>query len=131
MHVELVWKSGMQFVARAGSNNMQMDGDRQTGPSPMELLLSSLAGCMAIDLVNILGKMRRELKSVKARIDGTRAEMHPRRFTSLNLHYEISGAGVKPADVERAISLSRETYCSVYASLNPGIELNITWNIAE
>ncbi len=131
MHAELVWNSGMQFVARAGDNETKMDGDRRTGCSPMELLLASLAGCMAIDLVNILGKMRAELRSVRARIDGTRAESHPRRFTELNLHYEISGAGIKLSDVERAMMLSRETYCSVYATLDPGIRLNITWNVAE
>ncbi len=129
MTLELVWDGGLRFTAGAGGNVTRLDGERQTGSSPMELLLASLAGCMAIDLVHILGRMRTPPRSVRASIEGTRAESHPRRFTKIVLRFEIKGDGIEPASVERAIRLSRETYCSVYSSLSPDIDLEIQYNL--
>lgn len=126
MRAEIVWNGGLRFTASAGGHDTGLDGERHAGSSPMDLLLEALAGCMAIDLVHILGRMRSELKSVRARIEGTRADSHPRRFTALSLHFEIAGQGIDPADVERAIKLSRETYCSVYACLRPDTDVKIT-----
>ena len=95
----------------------------------MELLMISLAGCMAIDIVHILGKKRVGLDSVAARIEGTRAEAEPRRFTRLNLHLEVGASDVTAAQVERAIALSKEKYCSVYHSLKSDIDIAITFSI--
>jgi len=131
MNLELVWDGGLRFTANAGGNSTRLDGDRQAASSPMELLLASLAGCMAIDLVHILGRMRTPPQSVRARVEGARAESQPRRFTRIGLHFEITGACIEPASVERAIKLSRETYCSVYASLRPDMELDITYHLAS
>jgi putative redox protein len=131
MHAEIVWTSGLQFTADARGHEIRLDGERHAGASPMELLLEAVAGCMAIDLVHILGRMRSEVKSLSARIEGTRAESHPRRFVALNLHFKIAGEGIAPADAERAIKLSRETYCSVYASLAPDIDVAISYDLAQ
>jgi putative redox protein len=129
MRAEIVWHRGLQFTAEAGGFQTRMDGEHHAGSSPMELLLESLAGCMAIDLVHILGRMRSETTSLRARIEGTRAASHPRRFAALHLHFEIAGEGIKAAEVERALNLSRETYCSVYASLRPDIVLEVTYDL--
>jgi putative redox protein len=129
MRAEISWNGGLQFTADAGGLLTRMDGEGRAGSSPMELLLEALAGCMAIDLVHILGRMRSEVKSLRARIEGLRAESPPRRFTALSLHFDIAGENVAPADVERAIKLSRETYCSVFASLRSDIHLNTTYTL--
>ncbi|MBZ5496188.1 MAG: OsmC family protein [Acidobacteriia bacterium] len=131
MRAEIVWNGGLQFTAGAGGHETRMDGERHAGNTPMELLMEALAGCMAIDLVHILGRMRSELKSVRAQIEGTRADSHPRRFTALNLHFKIAGKDINPADVERAIKLSRETYCSVYACLRPDTDVKITYDLGQ
>jgi putative redox protein len=103
-----------------------MDGEGEAASTPMELLMEAFAACMAIDIVHILGRMRSEVKSLRARIEGVRADSHPKRFTAFSLHFKISGTGIKPADVDRAIKLSRKTYCSVYGTLRPDTEVNIT-----
>jgi putative redox protein len=124
-----VWDGALQFIANAGDHETRMDGERRTGGTPMELLMATLAGCMGMDLVYILGRMRSELKSMRAQIEGVRADSYPQRFIALSLHFEISGADIDAADVDRAIALSRETYCSVYASLRPDIDMKITYKL--
>jgi putative redox protein len=126
MKAEIVWDGGLRFTATAGTHKTQMDGGRDTSSTPMDLLMEAFGACMAIDIVHILGRMRSELKSLQVRIEGTRADSHPKRFTAINLHFEISGARINPASVARAIKLSRETYCSVYGTLRPDIEVKIT-----
>ncbi len=129
MHAEIEWTGGLQFTARAGNHDLIFDGERHGGSSPMEMLMISMAGCMAIDLVHILGRMRSGLKSVRARIEGVRADAHPRRFTAIVVHFEIAGA--EASQIERAIALSRDTFCSVYASLRPDIDVKITYELAK
>ena len=131
MHAELVWKDGLRFMAIAGGHEVPLDGERHEGSTPMELLLQALAGCMAIDLVHILGRMRAELKSLRTRVEGVRADEHPRRFTALSLHFDIAGLDVHAEDVERAIKLSRETYCSVFACFRPDTEVKITYDLTS
>lgn len=129
MLAEIEWTSGLQFTARAGAHETTFDGERHGGSSPMELLMISTAGCMAIDLVHILGRMRSGLKSVRARIEGVRADAHPRRFTAISVHFVVAGA--EAAQIERAIALSRDTFCSVYASLRPDIDVKVTYELAQ
>lgn len=130
MRAEILWNGGLRFAASAGGHVTRLDGERGAGSSPMELLMEALAGCMAIDLVHILGRMKAEVKSVRAEIEGVRADAHPRRFTSLSLHFEIAGRDINQADVERALKLSRETYCSVYACLRTDTDVRITYTLA-
>ena len=131
MRAELVWDGGLQFTVQAGMHTTRLDGDQEAAGSPMEMLLASLAGCMAIDIVLILGKRRAQLKSMRMRAEGVRAAEPPRRFTAVTLHFEIVGTGVKAADVERAIQLSREKYCSVFATLRPDLDVRITYAQTE
>jgi putative redox protein len=131
MRADLVWNGGLQFTAQTGAHALRLDGDQEAAGSPMEALLASLAGCMAIDLVIILGKRRAELKSLRAHAEGTRAEAPPRRFVGIALHFEIAGTGLKAADVDRAIQLSREKYCSVFTTLRSDIDVRITYGLAE
>jgi putative redox protein len=127
MQARIEWIGGLQFHGDAGGRHVELEGDAQTGCTPMELLMISLAGCMAIDVVLILGKMRAGLKSVTARVEGTRAEGEPRRFTKLNLHFDIGGSQIAPAQIERALALSKEKYCSVFHSLRTDIEVAIAF----
>jgi putative redox protein len=126
---ELEWKGELVFRGAADGRELLLDGGRKAGCSPMESLMLSLAGCMAIDVVHILAKMRSEPKSVRVEIEGERAATEPKRFTRLRLRFNIGGEKITPAEVERALSLSREKYCSVYHSLRSDIEVDTSYII--
>ncbi len=97
----------------------------------MELLAFGLAGCMAVDVVHILGKMRAGLAALRVSVEGTRAEVEPRRFTRIVLRMELAGKELRPSDIDLALSLSREKYCSVYHSLRTDIELDVSYSIVS
>lgn len=118
---ELVFDGGP-----AGGPQIVLDGDSATGPAPMDLLLTAVTGCMAIDVKTILEKGRVPFDALDAEAQGTRADEPPRRFTALRLVFRVTG--VQPSDrakVERALRLSREKYCSVLLSLRRDIPVEI------
>ena len=89
----------------------------------------ALAGCMAIDVADIVIRGRHELKSLEAKIVGQRREDPPRHFISFRLHFALTG-NVPPHAVERAITLSRDKYCSVWHSLRQDLDLLTTFEVA-
>jgi putative redox protein len=125
---ELVWAGESRFGATSGSSAIVVDGDGAAGPSPMQLVGEAVAGCMAIDVVSILLKGRHPLKGLRVSFSGHRTPAPPRRYTRVVLTFHVSG-DVPAAAVERAIALSRETYCSVWHSLRQEIEFVTTFSI--
>ena len=125
---ELLWTDGLKFGATSGRSAIMIDGDGGAGPSPMQLAAFALAGCMAADVVAILKKGRHPLAGLRVSFRGDRAASPPRRFERITLHFHVSGA--VPADaVGRAISLSHETYCSVWHSMRPDIAFVTAFDI--
>jgi putative redox protein len=126
--VQLRWAGeGLRFEGgRAGGPQVVVDSDGVAGPSPTTALLLALAGCMAVDVVEIAAKMRVPLSGLAVEVEGVRREEPPRRFTAIRLKYIASGvAGEDEAKVWRAIDLSRDKYCSVWHSLKDDIDLSI------
>lgn len=125
--VEVQWDEGMRFEAAGrGGVPIVVDGDARAGPSPVESLLISLASCMAADVVDILAKMRVPIRALAVRAEGDRWPDPPRRYTAIRLTYEAEG--VPEPDVgklQRAVDLSRDTYCSVLHTLHPDLDLTI------
>ena len=99
------------------------------GCSPTETLLLSIAGCLSIDVVIILRKMRCEITRFEVAIEGARKLTPPQYYTSVDMAIEVAGAGITPKKMDRAIALSRDKYCSVYHSLRDDIELGIKYEI--
>src|ERR1044071_831126 len=126
--LELTWSEKVRFRATAGKNEMVVDGDGEGGPSPVQVAAIGLAGCMGADVAAILEKGRQPLTGMRVVFSGERAPTPPRRFTRITLHFDISGAVAADA-VERAITLSRETYCSVWHSMRQDIEFLTTFEI--
>jgi putative redox protein len=125
---ELVWSDHLRFGATSGPAAIVVDGDGAAGPSPMQVTAFGLAGCMAADVVAILEKGRHALTALRVSFTGERAVTPPRRFVRVALHFHVSGAVPRDA-VERAIALSRETYCSVWHSLRQDIEFTTTYEL--
>jgi putative redox protein len=121
--VRTTWAGGYRFdTGRPGGPIARIDGDGETGQSPPDALLSALATCSGIDVVDILAKRRTPVEKLTIDVEGARREEIPRRFVHLTLTYNLEGAGLEAVHAERAVALAFEKYCSVAASLAPDIE---------
>lgn len=126
----LEWDGEQQFTGFVGKHEVGLDGSAEASPTPVQMLALSLAGCMAIDLVHILARGRHDVHSLRATFCGERSEEHPRRFTRVHLDFELTGK-MEAEHVERAIDLSREKYCSVWATLRQDIQLVVGFTISR
>jgi putative redox protein len=122
--VEVTWVGEHRFdTGRPGGPSSRFDGEGITGQSPVDALLSALAACSAVDVVDIMAKRRTPVERLRVEARGERREELPRRFTKVELRYIVDGAGIDAVHVERAIALSHEKYCSVAATLAPDLEV--------
>jgi putative redox protein len=130
--LSLAWQGGQRFQGTSrgasGDLTLTLDGRREAGPSPVQAVAAALAGCMAIDVVEVIEKGRLPLKALSCDLSVFRAEGTPPRITAFELHFRVTGD--VPGDrVARAIELSREKYCSVWHSLNPAIDLKTSFAV--
>ena len=139
MEVKVSWNgpSGMSFRAETGTGHMvAMDGAPEAGghnlaPRPMELLLAGTGGCSAFDVVLILQRGRENVLGCEVTLQAERAATDPKVFTKINFHFVVSGRGLKPAAVERAIKLSHEKYCSASIMMAATAELTTSFEVVE
>jgi len=124
----LTWQGELRFRGRIGDRETLIDGNSEAGQSPVEALALALAGCMAVDVADIVVKGRHDLSSLEARISGERRDDPPRYFVKFSLHFVLTGE-VPVHAVERAIQLSRDKYCSVWHSLRKDTELQTTFEV--
>lgn len=124
--IRLEWNGDLKFTGERAGFETAIDGDQDVAPSPVGLLIESVAACAAIDVVLILQKGREDLEGLSVTADATRAENPPRYVTRLEFEFRVRG-DVDEAKARRAVMLSFEKYCSVYHSLRKDIELE--WNL--
>ncbi|HHC29273.1 MAG TPA: OsmC family protein [Rhodobacterales bacterium] len=122
MDVRVKWVEDRTFVGEAESGHKfafgtASDNGPKPGPSPMELVLIGTGGCSAYDVVSILEKARQPIEDVAVELEAERADEHPKVFTRIHMHFTVTGRGLDPARVERAIGLSVDKYCSASAML--------------
>lgn len=124
MTITLEWRPPKRFegITESGAR-LVMDaraeqGGGGAGPTPMETVLCALAGCTGSDVVNILEKMRVGLEGLTIGVSAERASEHPRVFTKIHVRYTVWGKSLTREQVERAVALSKEKYCSVSAMLS-------------
>jgi putative redox protein len=133
--VQLV--DGMTFVAESGSGHaIVVDaspdvGGRDLGPRPMELVLMGTGACSAIDVVHILRKARLAVSGCVVEMDSDRAQDDPKVFTRIHFHFVVTGQGLVPAQVERAVRLSKEKYCSATAMMAKSAQISSDFEIRE
>jgi putative redox protein len=122
------------FIGTTPSGHAQAidtKGDRKAAPTPLEMLLVSVAACTAADVVSILEKKRQVITDYRVEISGDRREEHPRAFTKFRIHHIVRGHDVSEYAVKQAIELSDTKYCSVAATVRPTAEITTSFEIIE
>ena len=124
-HIRAMWAGEHLFdTGKAHGITTRFDGSGKTAQTPPDALLSALASCSGIDVVDYLAKRRTPVSAMAVDVQADRREMHPRRFEKIRLRFEIDGAAIDRSHAERAVRLAFERYCSVSASLAPDIEIS-------
>ena len=124
----LTWDKELIFVGRTQRGyEIEFDAEIQWGCAPTESLLLSLAACMGIDVVSFLQKMRAQLASFKLEITGERNPTPPQYYKAIEMVLHISGEHITPKQIERAVALSQEKYCSVYHSLRKDLKVSVKY----
>ena len=137
MKARVQWLDGRAFVGETGSGHaVVMDGSaeaggRNIGIRPMEMMLLGLGGCTAFDIVMILERMREKVTGLDIVLEGERASEDPKVYTHVKLIYKVTGYKLKPANVERAVNLSAEKYCSASAMFARTAKIEHSFEIIE
>ena len=136
MKASVQWESAVRFKATSGTGHeLILDGAPESGGNnagmrPMEAVLIGMGGCSAYDVVTILEKGRAGLVRCEVELTAERAEDIPKVFTRVHMHYVVSGATLKPAQVARAVELSARKYCSATAMIEKTAEVTFDFEIA-
>ena len=137
MNASVKWVDGMHMVGESGSGHaVVMDGPAEFGGKdlgirPMEMLLLGMAGCMTVDVVGTLEKMREKLSDCQAQISAVRSDEYPKVFTNIHVHFIIKGEQIDPLKVEKAIKLSADKYCSASIMLGETADITHDFEIIE
>ncbi len=126
--IQCSWKEDMAFEADVNGFKIMLDateavGGKNRGPRPKPLLLVSLAGCTAMDVISILKKMRVEPEYFNVEVEATMTDEHPRYYNNIHLKYIFRGDNLPMNKLEKAVNLSQDRYCGVSAMLNKSAEL--------
>jgi putative redox protein len=128
---------GMTFVAESGSGHAVVvdaapeAGGKNLGARPMELVLMGTGACSAIDVVHILRKARQDVRDCVVELEAERASADPKVFTRIHFHYVVTGKALAAAQVERAINLSKDRYCSATAMLAKTAAVSVDYELRE
>lgn len=128
--VRLNWNPEQQFILQ-DNDNYQIIMKKPKGVSASDLLPMSLIGCASHDVVSILEKQKQQLHALKVTADATQDDDPPWRFRKIHIHYQVTGANIDAEKVRKAILLSEENYCSVYATLRDAIEITHDFEVVE
>jgi len=131
------WQDATGYLAESGSGHqVLMDvapeaGGQNKGPRPMEMMLMGLGGCTTFDVIFILKKARQDVTDCVVSIEAQRADKDPKVFTQIHLHFKLTGNNLNPQQVERAINLSAEKYCSASIMLSHTAKITHDFEIIE
>jgi len=137
MKARIKWVEDVTFLGESGSGHaVVMDGPpesggRNLGPRPMEMILLGMGGCTAFDVVHILRKARQPVTDCVAELEAERATTDPKVFTRIHVHFVVTGRGLKERQVQRAVELSAEKYCSASIMLGKSVEITHDYEVRE
>ena len=135
-------RSGMGFLAETGSGHTLMmdgapdavkpeNGGQNLAPRPMETFLAGAGGCTAYDVVLILKRGRHDVRGCSVKLQADRAEVDPKVFIKINMHFTVTGKGIPGVAVERAIAMSHDKYCSASIMLGKTAEITTSFEVLE
>ncbi|MBJ7419526.1 MAG: OsmC family protein [Rhodoferax sp.] len=135
-------RSGMGFVAETGSGHVLMmdgapdaakpeNGGQNLAPRPMETVLAGTGGCSAYDVVLILKRGRHAVQGCSVKLTSERAELDPKVFIKIHMHFSVTGHNIPASAVERAIAMSHEKYCSASIMLGKTAEITTSFEVTE
>ena len=138
MRATVNWAGDVRFDGCSGSGHrVAIDGPPELGGQnqgirPMELMLLGVGGCTSFDVVNILRRGREDLVDCVTEIEADRADADPKVFTRIHFHFRVTGRGLNPRKVERAIRLTAEKYCSASIMLErAGVAVTHDYELIE
>lgn len=138
MKATVKWLDGAMFIGESGSgHSVVMDGPedlggRNMGFRPMEMLLLGVGGCATYDVMSMLKKARQKVVDCRVEVEAERADAVPAVFTAINLHFVVTGVGLKESQVRRAVELSAQKYCSASIMLGAaGVAISHSYEIVE
>jgi putative redox protein len=137
MNANVKWQQRMTFTGTADTGfsvplgAIPAVGGDNDGFKPIELMLVSLAGCTAMDVISILQKKRQDVHAFDVRVQADRKEDHPKVFTHITLEFIITGKDIDEPSVRRAVDLSAEKYCAAQAMLSPVVPIEHKITIHE
>ena len=138
MKATVKWADGAMFVGESGSgHSVVMDGPadlggRNLGPRPMEMLLLGTGGCASYDVLSMLKKSRQQVVDCRVEVEAERADAVPAVFTSISMHFVVTGVGLKDSQVKRAVELSAQKYCSASIMLGAaGVTISHSYEVVE
>ena len=135
-------RSGMGFVAETGSGHVLMmdgapdaakpeNGGQNLAPRPMETVLAGTGGCSAYDVVLILKRGRHAVQGCSVKLTSERAEVDPKVFIKIHMHFTVTGKNIPASAVERAVAMSHEKYCSATIMLGKTAEITTSFEVSE
>jgi putative redox protein len=127
--IDLVWERELVLAGHSDRASIILDSAGEAGPSPVQALAFALGGCMAMDVVHILRKGRFELRGLRVTMTAERAQENPHRFTAIALDFTVTGP-VPKDQIQRAIDLSHEKYCSVWHSMRQDIPFETRFSVS-
>ena len=134
--INVQWTGDMAFEANVHGHSMVLDaspevGGKNKGPRPKALLMVSLAGCTAMDVISIFNKMKVEVTDFAIKVEGSLTDEHPKRYTAIKLVYEFTGKNLPLEKIKHAIELSQEKYCGVSATLSKTVAISYEIKLNE
>lgn len=137
MKARVKWVEQVTFAVETGSGHAVVvdgapeAGGRNLGMRPMEMVLAGTAACTAFDVVWILKRARQPVADCVVEAEAERAPVEPKVFTRIHLRYAVAGRGLDRRQVERAVRLSKEKYCSATIMLGQSAEITYDVDIVE
>ena len=132
--VSINWLQNMAFETSVNGHKIILDsseenGGQNLGPRPKAFMLVALGGCTGMDVVSLLKKMRVNYKSLEIIVEGDTADEHPKKFLKMKIIYNFTGIDLPIEKIQKAVDMSREKYCGVYASYKDSIDIEHVINI--
>ena len=132
MEAKVKWHQNNTFIGRSASGHaVVFDGNKvdSVAPSPMDMVLMAAGACSSVDVVSILKKSRQQVVDCEVTLTGERAETVPKVFTKIHLHFDVTGFDLSEKQVERAVQLSADKYCSVSIMLSGSVAVTHSFSV--